>query len=137
MNIYTGVASIVRQRTIAWDRYRDLHDLFLNNGALHDPFGAIVLHGNLMLMYDRCTYIGTFRTFEVEETDESPFAFSLSWTFKVEETLAKWASSGQVSFKSPQFQSQNTTKASPDIAASADATATQRISDGVKFKGDG
>lgn len=104
MNIYTGLASVVRQRTIAWDRYRDLHDLFLNNGALHDPFGNIVLHGNLLLMYDRGTYIGTFRTFEVEETDESPFAFNLNWTFKVEETITRWAFGTSTTLRTPAFQ---------------------------------
>jgi hypothetical protein len=112
MNIYNGLSSVMRQRTIAWDRYRDLFDLFLNNGALHDPFGNIVLHGNIMLMYDRGTYIGSFRTFEVEETDTSPFSFNLSWTFKVEETLTKF-SLGQLNRGSPQFQSQNVNLTAP------------------------
>jgi len=112
MNIFNGLSAIMRQRTIAWDRYRDLHDLFLNNGALFDPSGAIVLHGNLMLMYDRGTYIGTFRTFEVEETDASPFAFNLNWTFKVEETITQYAF-GQVSRGAPQFQSQNVNLTAP------------------------
>lgn len=107
MNIYTGLASVVRQRTIAWDRYRDLFDLYLNNGALHDPFGNIVLSGHIMLIYDRGTYIGTFRTFEVEETDDSPFAFHLSWTFKVEETISKWSFGNPPQPKVPSFQFQN------------------------------
>ena len=89
VNIYTGLASVLRQRTIAWDRYRDLHDIYLNNAAVHDPFGNVVLQGHIMLMYDRGTYLGTFRSFEVEETDDSPFAFSLNWSFKVEHTVMK------------------------------------------------
>jgi hypothetical protein len=89
MNIYTGLSSLLRQRTIAWDRYRDLHDLFRNNGSLYDPYGNIVLQGNIMLMYDRGTYLGGFRTWEVEETDDQPFAFKVSWTFKVENELMK------------------------------------------------
>jgi hypothetical protein len=89
LNIYTGLASVLRQRTIAWDRYRDLHDLYLNNAAVHDPSGAIVLQGHIMLIYDRGTYLGNFRSFEVEETDESPFTFNLNWTFKVEHTAMK------------------------------------------------
>ena len=87
MNVFTGLASVVRHRTIAWDRFRDLQDLYLNNGALHDPFGNIVLQGNIMLMYDRGMYLGTFRTFEFEETDDSPFAFKVSWTFKIDHTF--------------------------------------------------
>src|SRR5271165_2577123 len=58
MNIYTGLTSLLRQQTIAWDRYRDLLDLFRNNGSLYDPFGAVVLQGSVMLMYDRGTYNG-------------------------------------------------------------------------------
>src|SRR5512137_533397 len=89
MNVYTGLSSVLRQRTIAWDRYRDLYDLFHNNGSVYDPYGAIVLQGNILLMYDRGIYIGTFRSFDVEETDDSPFAFKISWSFKVEETILK------------------------------------------------
>jgi hypothetical protein len=88
MNIYTGLSSVVRQRTIAWDRYRDLHDLYLHNGSVYDPFGNIVLQGHVMILYDRGTYLGTFRSFEVEETDDSPFAFTINWSFKVEHTIS-------------------------------------------------
>lgn len=89
INLYTGLSSVLRQRTIAWDRYRDLYDLYRNNGSVYDPFGNIVLQGWVMLMYDRGTYLGTFRTFSVEETEEAPFVFKLSWTFKVEKTIQK------------------------------------------------
>lgn len=87
MNLYTGLSSVLRQRTIAWDRYRDLYDLYHNNGALYDPFGNVVLQGHIMLIYDRGTYLGRFRSFEVEETDETPFSFALNWSFKVERTI--------------------------------------------------
>ena len=95
VNIYTGLSSVVRQRTIAWDRYRDLHDLYHHNGSVYDPYGNIVLQGNIMVMYDRGTYLGTFRSFEVEETDDSPFAFKLSWSFKVEYTLLSVPTTGK------------------------------------------
>lgn len=88
MNLYSGLSSVLRQRTIAWDRYRDLHDLYLHNGSVYDPFGNIVLQGHVMLMYDRGTYIGTFRSFDVEETDDSPFAFKINWSFKIEHTIS-------------------------------------------------
>jgi len=84
VNLTTGTSSLLRQQTIAWDRYRDLHDLYRNNGDVYDPYGNIVLRGNVMLMYDKAFYIGYFSTFESEETDGSPFTFSLNWTFKVE-----------------------------------------------------
>jgi len=87
MNLYTGTSSLLRQSTIAWDRYRDLHDLYRNNGDVYDPYGNIVLKGNVMLMYDKGTYVGYFSSFEIEETDGSPFTFALSWNFKVEQIV--------------------------------------------------
>lgn len=112
VNIYTGLSSVLRQRTIAWDRYRDLYDLFHNNGSVYDPYGAIVLQGNVMLLYDRGTYIGSFRSFDVDETDDSPFAFKISWTFKVEETILKipgyMAQRTGTTFPVPSMQQRNT-----------------------------
>ncbi len=116
MNIHTGLTSVLRQRTIAWDRYRDLHDLYHNNGSVYDPFGNIVLQGFIMLMYDRGTFLGTFRSFEVKETADTPFAFQINWSFKVEHTLMTvphtvWdqASSSAVLSRSlaPKFQAEN------------------------------
>jgi hypothetical protein len=89
MNIYTGLSSALRHKTIAWDRYRDLHDLYRCNGSVFDPYGNIVLQGHVMLMFDRGTYLGHFTNFEVQETDDQPFAFQVSWSFKVEEELMK------------------------------------------------
>jgi len=101
MHIFTGLSSVLRQRTIAWDRYRDLHDLYLNNAAVHDPFGNVVLQGHVMLMYDRGVYLGHFRTFEVEETDDSPFAFNLNWSFKVEHTVLQMSANVSVASNQP------------------------------------
>jgi len=107
MNARTGLSSVLRQRTIAWDRYRDLHDLYLNNGSVYDPFGNIVLQGQIMVLYDRGTYLGTFRSFEVEETEESPFAFRINWSFKVEHTLMGLPNIQIQALQAPRFQSQN------------------------------
>lgn len=89
MNIYTGLSSVLRQKTIAWDRYRDLHDLYRCNGSVFGPSGNIVLQGHVMLMFDRGTYLGFFESFEVEESDDKPFSFQVSWAFKVEEELLR------------------------------------------------
>ena len=107
MNVHTGLSSILRQRTIAWDRYRDLHDLYRNNGSVIDPYGNIVLQGAIMVMYDRGTYIGTFRQFEVEETDDSPYAFRMSWSFKIQQTVLKVPTGNQQRAVSPGFQGRN------------------------------
>ena len=120
MNLYTGLSSVLRHRTIAWDRYRDLQDLYRNNGSVYDPYGNIVLQGKIMLMYDRGTYLGGFRNFEMEETDDQPYSFRISWSFRVEEELMKIpdlstnpASRGTytslANIKGPAFQGQNNT----------------------------
>ncbi len=142
MNINTGLTSVLRQRTIAWDRYRDLHDLYHNNGSLYDPFGNIVLQGNVMLMYDRGTYLGYFQTFEVEEADDQPFSFRISWSFKVQEEIMKIpnliqdpAQRGKINFgRAPNFQGQKTLQGVPTTNTAAtvesiqSATFDQRLS---------
>lgn len=107
MNLYTGLSSALRQRTIAWDRFRDLYELYRNNGALHDPYGNIVLQGYVMLMYDRGTYLGHFEGFDYEETDSSPFAFSLNWSFKVDHTILQVPFAGHRAISAPRFQALN------------------------------
>jgi hypothetical protein len=133
MNIYTGLTSLLRQRTIAWDRYRDLLDLYRNNGSLHDPYGNIVLQGNIMMMYDRGTYIGYFRTFSVEETDDQPFAFRISWSFKVQEEIMKLPNlisnpAARGMYKTgtaPPFQSQNALQSANGIQGTTETAIGQ------------
>jgi hypothetical protein len=107
MNIYTGLTSVLRQQTIAWDRYRDLHDLYHNNGSLYDPRGNIVLQGHILMLYDRGSFLGTFRSFELSETDEAPFSFKLSWSFKIEHTILSMADSPGPRVRTAHFQSRN------------------------------
>ncbi len=150
MNIRTGLTSVLRQRTIAWDRFRDLHDLFRNNGALYDPSGNIVLQGNILLMYDRGMYFGGFRSFSWEETEASPFAFSLSWSFKIEFTVMNIdISTAGMRFPAPQFQTLNTQPTAANATAAsqnqgvkqaiaaheASAAAAQAAADAKKPKG--
>lgn len=89
MNIHSGLSSLTRQRSIAWDRYRDLVELYHNNGSVNDPYGNVVLQGHIMIMYDRGTYLGTFRSFETTETADAPFAFQISWSFKVDRPILR------------------------------------------------
>lgn len=116
MNIKTGLTSVLRQRTIAWDRFRDLHDLFRNNGSVHDPFGNIVAQGKILLMYDRGLYYGTFRSFEYTETEESPFAFKLTWSFKVEDTVMSIADDSVFRQYAPEFQRLNSNDEKTSLA---------------------
>ena len=110
MNLYTGLSSVWRRHTIAWSKYHDLKDLFRNNGDVHDPNGRVVLKGHVMLIYDRGVYLGSFTKFTMEETEDSPFAFKLSWSFKVEYTVLSVESNFMLRSlfaSSPEFQGQN------------------------------
>jgi hypothetical protein len=130
LNLYTGTASVVRQQTIAWDRYRDLFDLYRNNGSVYDPFGNIVLQGRIMLQYDRGIYLGYFKTFDPEETDDTPFMFKLSWSFKVQETILAIPYSAAQQTLAPTFASQNTRTAytQPASANQANSSGTSTLS---------
>jgi len=130
MNIRTGLTSVLRQRTIAWDRFRDLHDLFRNNGSVHDPFGNIVLQGLVLLMYDRGLFFGSFRSFEWEDTEESPFAFKLNWSFKVEHIVMNVdVTRSAVGYPAPAFQKINpsTTVAEEGAVFSSVNSESQKI----------
>lgn len=111
INVQTGLTSILRQKTIAWDRFQDLVDLFHHNGSVFDPYGNIVLQGNIMLTYDRGVYIGSFRSFSFSETADSPFVFKLDWSFKVEETILEIPNLGSTGFvPNNYFANLNTTR---------------------------
>lgn len=121
MNIYTGLSSVMRQRTIAWDRYRDLYDLYRNNGSVYDPFGNVVLQGSIMLMFDRGTYLGHFKSFNVDETDDSPFMFKLTWSFKVVTAIVQVPMFGD-NRVGPMFQRRNRPARQPPIQNNAAPT---------------
>jgi hypothetical protein len=135
MNIHTGLTSVLRHRTIAWDRFRDLHDLYRNNGSVYDPFGNIVLQGRILLLYDMGVYTGTFRTFQFEETAETPFSFTLSWTFKVESVLMQfpYAGSGRPWWgpdpRVPVFQGQNSLEAPNSVTWSTSNSSGAPVAD--------
>jgi len=137
INIRTGLSAVMRRRTIAWDRFRDLYDLYRNNGSLHDPYGNIVLQGNIMLMWDRGTYLGYFKQFDFEETDDTPFAFKLSWNFKVQHTILKVAPSLAFGTRAPAFQTQNTIRAqtsrTPGTITAADISQSSNAEIGARL----
>jgi hypothetical protein len=86
-----------RHGTIAWERQQDLLDLFHNNGVIFNGQGEPVLHGNVMCIYDRGIYTGYFTSFNVDETDDKPFAFELTWEFKVLATIYQFPGSNMAS----------------------------------------
>jgi len=75
-----------RKRTMAWERQEDMLELFHNNGVIFDSAGLPAIRGRVMMFYDRGVYTGHFTTFEVDESDDKPWSFELTWEFRVEET---------------------------------------------------
>ncbi len=132
VNLYTGLSSVNRQRTIAYDRFKDLYNLYRNGGALYAPNGSIALQGKIVLMYDRGTYIGEFTQFSVEESAMTPFSFTISWSFKVEETLLTIPNPLRgIASRLPEIQGQNVTQnrteAQPVLVNGAPTTPVQNI----------
>jgi hypothetical protein len=91
----TGV-STGRRGTMAWERQEDLLELFRSNGCVFNSVGQPVLRGRVMCIYDRGAYIGVFTTFEIDEDNSKPFQFSLSWEFKIEQSIYRVPTSVQI-----------------------------------------
>lgn len=80
-----------RHETIAWERQEDLLDLFRNNGIVYNSSGQPVIRGRVLCVYDRGIFQGHFTNFVVNEDDDHPFNFELSWEFKVEKVLYQFS----------------------------------------------
>lgn len=87
MSPATGLASLNRRATIAWQRFDDLFSLYRMNGNIYDANGSTVFHGGIRIHYDGGTYTGYFTSFTYTEAADSPFKFEMNWTFKVDEQL--------------------------------------------------
>lgn len=99
----SGIAS-GRRNSMAWERKEDLLDLFHNNGMVFDGNGLPAIRGKIMLIYDRGIFFGYFTTFEEEETDDHAWSFNLTWEFKVEKTVYRFApGASQGPSESPQI----------------------------------
>jgi len=82
-----------RHGSMAWERQEDMLDVFRHNGIVFDGFGSPAIRGRVMCVYDRGIYLGSFRTFQVKEDDSHAYSFELTWEFKVEATLYRFAGS--------------------------------------------
>jgi hypothetical protein len=104
INLRHGLSSLHRRDTIAHSRMRDLLDLYHHNGSLYGPSGSILFKGQVQIVFDRGVYNGGFRSFDVSESAESPFQFTLSWTFKVESTVYELGSPNALPPPPPQLE---------------------------------
>jgi hypothetical protein len=101
MRLYTGLSNIAggtgkqgRRETIAYDKYLDLLALFHNNGSIYDALGNIVVQGYIKMTFDGGVHIGWFDgNFVVTESAMTPYMFSLSATFTIDQEILRWRSS--------------------------------------------
>jgi hypothetical protein len=76
-----------RRNSMAWERQEDLLEVFHNNGVVFDGNGLPAIRGKVMMIYDRGMFLGHFTTFEVDESDDKPWSFELTWEFRAEQTV--------------------------------------------------
>ena len=83
----TGEA-LLRRDSIGYDKFLDLVELYRNNGSVYDLSGKILFQGRIIINYashlKSKRFEGYFLNLSVNEIAEKPFAFELSWSFKVE-----------------------------------------------------
>lgn len=98
MRLYTGLSSNTsptmtggtRRETLAYDSYLDLLALFHSNGSVYDITGQIALQGKIKMMFDGGVFYGWFTSFQVQETADKPFQFSLTTAFEVAHENQAW-----------------------------------------------
>ena len=103
MRLYSGLSNITggpgaidtagnRRETIAYDKFLDMLALFHNNGSVYDLTGKIVFQGILKVTFDGGIYLGWFGNFNVTETADKPYQFSLTAAFVVARELQRFRS---------------------------------------------
>jgi len=117
--LYVRAGEHGRHGTMAWERQEDLLDTFRCNGLIFNGEGQPALRGRVMCMYDRGVYLGHFTTFEVAENDDKPWLFSLSWEFKIEESIYNFP----LSINQPNFAK----PLNPDLQAIQEMEASKAI----------
>lgn len=90
--LYSGLSNVTgggydtegtRRETIAYDKFLDLLALFHNNGSIYDASGQIALQGIIKVLFDGGVYLGWFHTFNVTESADKAFQFTLTAEFTV------------------------------------------------------
>ncbi len=100
MRLYVGTISNTdpaltgtsRRDTLGYDSYLDMLALFHNNGSVFDIEGNIVLQGKVKITFDGGVYTGWFSSFNVSESPEQPYMFTMSASFTCESEVQNWRS---------------------------------------------
>jgi len=92
VRVYGGLSNVTafdavggsRRETIAYDKFLDLLSMFHSNGAIYDAAGNVALQGCVKLTFDEGIFYGWFNQFNVGESAEKPYSFTVSFSFTVQ-----------------------------------------------------
>lgn len=73
-----------RRETLQYDKMLDFLAMFHNNGSIYDDQGNIIFQGKIKMYFDQSAWTGWFNSFNIEESAEQPFMFSISAVFQIE-----------------------------------------------------
>ena len=85
-----GLTRMARNLSQGWENFQSLYFLYRSNGALFQPDFVtggqrvnLSMLGSVYIYYDNTIYIGSFDSFNVTETEASPFTVDYSFEFTV------------------------------------------------------
>ena len=84
-----GITHIDRKNTEAYINFKDILELYKNNGKTYDSNGIPIFDGNIQITYDGGVYLGYFESFTYDDMAENPYRITFSFNFKIEETIYK------------------------------------------------
>lgn len=78
-----GLTRALRRNSAAFQSFMSLYHSYRNNSYIFNDDGKISLLGSVKIFYDDTIYTGTFESFTIQETEDSPFDLSYSFAFTV------------------------------------------------------
>jgi len=79
-----GLNNVHKNESIAYKKYKQLIKIYENNGQIFNNNGTPTIRTSVIMIYDRGIYNGHFKSFDVSEDSNVPYAFNLSWTFVID-----------------------------------------------------
>jgi len=83
----TGLTEINRKATEAYRNFKNILDLYSNNGLVYDQKGVPIWDGSVQLSFDGGIYLGYFESFNYDHSAERVFRLEFNFNFKVQETI--------------------------------------------------
>jgi len=78
-----GLTRKLRRGSAAYQKFMSLYQSYRNNSYIYNNDGRIALMGSVKIFYGEKVYTGTFDSFSINETEDSPFSLQYSFDFTV------------------------------------------------------